>query len=630
MSQPETLHQHGHHHNHHHHQVTSGNPELDAKITEWLAWDRNSRTSEEVRHLVKTEQFDILAKMLMTRLRFGTAGLRGKLGVGYNAMNDLVVVQTAQGLLKYLEETDSQTLKRNGIVVGYDGRHGSKKFAELTATVFVQKRYQVRLFNNVVPTPFVSYAVGKYKCAAGVMVTASHNPKEDNGYKVYGPNGAQIVSPVDAEIESCILQSLEPLESSWDTSVLSNSDKRINPLPEVLKSYLEMIKSDVAQEHKDINEKTSLKFVYTPLHGVGFVYFARAMDAVNLKIIPVESQKDVDPDFPTVKLPNPEEGKDALSLAIKTAEVNHCTIIIANDPDADRMACAEKDSLTGKWKIFSGNELGALLGWWAWHTYQALASYDSKVEVYMLASTVSSKILRTMSKVDGFKYIETLTGFKWMGNKAHEIMQKNRKKVLFAFEEAIGFMWNTAVLDKDGIQAGVHLATLASYLHHHAITLSAHLQEIYHEYGYHLSFNSYFTAKSTSIFEKIFTRLRNYEGSNVYPKTVSDSFRIKYIRDLTLGYDNSQPGNKAVLPSFPDQQMITFEFENGMIATLRTSGTEPKLKFYTEICAKPKQGSKDEIQRLLITMVKAITDDFCQPEKNGLTCPNFPSVHNKL
>ncbi|GJQ80423.1 hypothetical protein Trydic_g12281 [Trypoxylus dichotomus] len=626
MSLPETY----HHTHHHQHQVTSGNPELDAKITEWLTWDRNPKTSEQVRRLVKAKEFNVLSRILMTRLRFGTAGLRGKLGVGYNAMNDLVVVQTAQGLLKYLEETDYQTLKHGGIVVGYDGRHGSKRFAELTATVFVQQRFQVRIFNNVVPTPFVSFAVSKYKCAAGVMVTASHNPKEDNGYKVYGSNGAQIVSPVDAQIEAYILNNLEPLESSWDTSVLLKSDKRSNPLPDVLKSYLEMIKNDIAQEHKDINEKTNLKFVYTPLHGVGFVYFARAMEAANLKIIPVDEQKDVNPDFPTVKLPNPEEGKDALALAIKTAEANQCTLVIANDPDADRMTCAEKDTLTGTWKIFNGNELGALLGWWALHTYHALPNFDPKVEVYMLASTVSSKILRTMSKVDGFKYIETLTGFKWMGNKAHEIMQNSKKKVLFAFEEAIGFMWNTAVLDKDGIQAGVHLATLATYLHHHAITLTAHLEEIYHEYGYHISFNSYFTAKSTSVFEGIFERLRNYEGTNVYPKDINGEFRVKYIRDLTTGYDNSQPGNKAVLPSFPDQQMITFEFENGVIATLRTSGTEPKLKFYTEICAKPKQGTKSEIERLLTSMVEVITDEFCQPGENGLTCPNFPTIANKL
>ncbi|KAI4461665.1 phosphomannomutase 45a [Holotrichia oblita] len=572
------------------HQVTSGNPELDAKIREWLAWDRNIKTSDEVRRMVKARRFSELSGMLMTRLRFGTAGLRGRLGVGYNAMNDLVVLQTAQGLLKYLEETDFQTLKHSGIVVGYDGRHGSKRFAELTATVFVQKSFQVRLFNNVVPTPLVPFTVAKYKCAAGIMVTASHNPREDNGYKVYGPNGAQIITPVDQHIETCILQSLEPLESSWDTSELLKTDKRINPLPEVLRAYIEMIKGDIAQEHKDINEKTSLKFVYTPLHGVGFVYFARAMDAANLKIIPVEEQKHVHPDFPTVRYPNPEEGMTALELAIKTAEANQSTIIIANDPDADRMACAEKDPLTGKWKIFTGNETGALLGWWALHTYHALPTYDPKVEVYMLASTVSSKILRTMSKIDGFKYVETLTGFKWIGNKAHEIMQGHRKKVVFAFEEAIGFMWNTAVLDKDGIQAGVHLATLAAYLDHHAITLTAHLDEIYQEYGYHLSMNSYFTSHDVRFFYEIFNKLRNYEGVGVYPKVVSDQYTIKYVRDLTIGYDTSQPGNKAVLPSSPDQQMITFEFDNGLVFTLRLSGTEPKLKFYTEICAKAKQG----------------------------------------
>ncbi|EFN85495.1 Phosphoglucomutase-2 [Harpegnathos saltator] len=309
----------------------------------------------------------------------------------------------------------------------------------------------------------------------------------------------------------------------------------------------------------------------------------------NKPFLVVEEQKLPDPEFPTVKYPNPEEGKSALDLSIKLANKHSSTIILANDPDADRLACATKTK-SGEWHVFSGNELGALLGWWMIHTYRVLNPQADLSNAYMLASTVSSKILASMAKKEGFNFEETLTGFKWMGNKAVELM-KEEKDVLFAYEEAIGFMCGTKVLDKDGISAGVRVAELSAYLEMLGLTLSDKLQEIYTKYGHHISENSYWICHESITIKAIFERLRNYYGKpNTYPTGILEGkYIITGIRDLTTGYDNTKLDNKAVLPVSKSSQMITFTFENGLVTTLRTSGTEPKIKYYNELCASPEE-----------------------------------------
>lgn len=607
---------------------SSGNLELDKKIDEWLSWDKCTKTIAEIKLYVQTQNFNELAKILLDRISFGTAGLRGKMAAGYTCMNDLVIVQTAQGLLKHLEEKEACLLRKNGIVIGYDGRHNSKRFAELSAAIFLNKGYPVYLFNPVVPTPFVPFAVTRWNCAAGVMVTASHNPKQDNGYKVYGSNGAQIISPTDKNIQQRILSNLEPWPNSWDTTIINQSDKISNPLVETLENYIKMVTSDILHEHKIINSKTTLNFTYTAMHGVGYNYITKLFEQINLNLMPVEEQKDPDPEFSTVKFPNPEEGKSSLDLSFKTANSNGSTIILANDPDADRLAVAEKNTSTNEWRVFNGNELGALLGWWCLHSYQSKYPNELLNDCYIMSSTVSSKILKSIANAEGINFIETLTGFKWMGNKSHELM-KEGKKVIFAFEEAIGFMCGTTVLDKDGISAAAVLATMASYLHHHNLSLSQQLEEIYNEYGYHISNNSYFICHEPPIIKAIFERLRNFDGPNTYPKAIlNNKYIITAIRDLTTGYDNSQVDYKAILPVSKSSQMITFNFSNGLVVTLRTSGTEPKIKYYSELCASPTEKDIEIIYHTLKEMVDGIVLEFLQPNQNGLI-PKTDSVPNE-
>ncbi|XP_014484362.1 PREDICTED: phosphoglucomutase-2 isoform X2 [Dinoponera quadriceps] len=490
------------------HSVNTGDSNLDAKITEWLQWNKDPEAENEIYKYLNNKDVNILSKLFLKRLEFGTAGLRGCMGPGYSQMNDLVIVQTGQGLTKYLMDTVSEAAEQ-GVVIGYDGRYNSKMFAELTTAIFITNGIKVYLFRKICPTPFIPYTILKYKCAAGIMITASHNPKDDNGYKVYWQNGAQIISPHDKKIQSYILNNLKPLESLWDISKIYKNPLNMDPTTYITECYYKDLRDGVL--YPEINKNTTLKFTYTAMHGVGYDYMKSAFDAANFEpFLVVEEQQLPDPEFPTVKYPNPEEGKSALDLSIKLADKSGSSIILANDPDADRLACATKKK-SGEWHVFSGNELGALLGWWMIHTHRVSNPQADLNNAYMLASTVSSKILAAIARKEGFNFEETLTGFKWMGNKTVELMKDN-KDVLFAYEEAIGFMCGTQVLDKDGISAGVRVAELAAYLEMLGLTLSDKLQEIYTEYGHHISDNSYWICHEPNTIKAIFERLRNYHG----------------------------------------------------------------------------------------------------------------------
>ncbi|KZC10948.1 Glucose 1,6-bisphosphate synthase [Dufourea novaeangliae] len=579
--------------------VRTGDTELDIKIDEWLKWNKDQNAKHEIEKLIQNNNAKVLSDLFLKRLEFGTAGLRGCMGPGYSQMNDLVIVQTGQGLSKYLLDTVSNAFEK-GVIVGYDGRHCSKRLIKsynIISSIYITRILQF-LWQNI-------------------MVTASHNPKIDNGYKVYWENGAQIISPHDKKIQKYILENLEPIESSWDIIKVYDSPLYKDPWNDIMQSYFHALKQTVL--YPELNRNTILKFTYTPMHGVGYEYMTAAFNAANLKpFIIVEEQKLPDPEFPTVKFPNPEEGKSALDLSIKVANENSSSIIIANDPDADRLACATKME-NGEWYIFTGNELGALLGWWMMHKYQVQHPDTDFSNVYMLASTVSSKILASMAKQEGFNFEETLTGFKWMGNRTVEL-KKTGKEVIFAYEEAIGFMCGCTVLDKDGINAGMQVAELSAYLETIGFTLNEKLNEIYAQYGYHISKNSYWICHEPDIIKKIFERLRNYAGEpNTYPTGILNrKYSITSVRDLTTGYDNMKPENKAILPVSKSSQMITFSFKNGLVITLRTSGTEPKIKYYSELCASPEEKDLKVLSNTLDEMVSAVVTEFLQPEINGL------------
>ncbi|XP_004564343.1 phosphopentomutase [Maylandia zebra] len=600
---------------------STGDAQLDQSIRQWLQYDKNPKTKSMVQDMVKEGNMEALKKCFSSRMEFGTAGLRAAMGPGISCMNDLTIIQTTQGFCCYLEQSIGN-LKERGVVIGYDARAhppsggSSKRFASLAAAVFISRGVPVHLFSDITPTPFVPFTVSHLGLCAGIMVTASHNPKQDNGYKVYWENGAQIVTPHDKGISKAIVENLEPWPESWNTEEALKSTLLKDPYQDINTEYFKAIQKHC--HHREINKKSEVKIVHTSVHGVGHTFVQSAFKAFDLRPpYAVEEQKDPDPEFPTVKYPNPEEGEGVLTLSFALAEKEGASVVLANDPDADRLAIAEKQE-SGRWRVFSGNELGALLGWWLFRCWREQNSDAAAVKnLYMLSSTVSSKILRAIALKEGFHFEETLTGFKWMGNRARDLLDQD-KTVLFAFEEAIGYMCSPSVLDKDGVSAAAIAGEMISFLATKKISLSQQLTTIYEEYGYHISKNSYFICHDQEVIRSLFERLRNYGGTKDSYPTECGRFAIDAVRDLTTGYDSNQPDKKAVLPTSSSSQMITFTFSNGGVATMRTSGTEPKIKYYTELCAPPGNSDVPHLKKELDDLVDAIIENFFEPDKNKL------------
>jgi len=371
---------------------------------EWLRLDQDPETRNEIEQLIARNDTAELEKRLRKRIAFGTAGLRATMNAGFSRMNSLTVIQASQGLAAYvLEQVPSST--NRGVVIGRDARYNSEKFAKLTAAVFAAKGFKV-WFLDMVHTPLVPFAVSRLNAAVGVMVTASHNPAVDNGYKVYWLNGCQIIPPHDNGIARSIMENLEPI--TWDIADMRN-DLSSETMGDLKHKYLDSLSIVAAISAPKMN----LPFTYTPMHGVGLGMFERFAVANHLSsaMHVVSSQKDPDPAFPTVRFPNPEE-KGAMDEAMKTADGHDDSLILANDPDADRFAAAEK--VDGRWQQLTGNQIGVLL---ASHVLEENARTVPAIEQpTMLASTVSSRMLARMAAVDGtFRFEETLTGFKWLG-----------------------------------------------------------------------------------------------------------------------------------------------------------------------------------------------------------------------
>ncbi|KAA8594850.1 hypothetical protein FQN60_011985 [Etheostoma spectabile] len=558
---------------------TTGNSKLDQAVKQWLQYDKNPKTASMVQELVKEGAVEALKKYFSSRMEFGTAGLRAAMGPGTSCMNDLTIIQTTQGFCHYLEKS-FDTFKERGVVIGYDARAhppsggSSKRFASLAAAVFISRGVPVHLFSDITPTPFVPFTVLHLGLCAGIMVTASHNPKQDNGYKVYWDNGAQIVSPHDKGISQAIEENLEPWPESWSTEEALKSPLLKDPYQDIHTQYFKAIQKHC--HHRNLNKSSKVKIVHTSVHGVGHTFVQSAFKAFDLHPpYAVEEQKDPDPEFPTVKYPNPEEGEGVLTLSFALAEREGATVV-------------------GQWRVFSGNELGALLGWWMFRCWKNQNCGAAAVKnLYMLSSTVSSKILRAIALKEGFH-------FEWMGNRARELLDQG-KTVLFAFEEAIGYMCSPSVLDKDGVSAAAIAGEMISYLATKSSSLSQQLTAIYEEYGYHISKNSYFICHDQDVTRSLFERLRNYSGQKDSYPTKCGCFSIS-----------------AVLPTSRSSQMITFTFSNGGVATMRTSGTEPKIKYYTELCAAPGNSNVTHLKKELDDLVDAIVENFFEPEKNKL------------
>ncbi|WP_409500674.1 phospho-sugar mutase [Mannheimia glucosida] len=507
----------------------------------WLAQDPDAETRAELEQLIQAAESDEKAKAELTarfdgRLQFGTAGLRGRLQAGSMGMNRVLVAQAAGGLAEFIKGYD----KEPSIVIGYDGRKNSDVFARDTAEIMAAAGIKTYLLPRKLPTPVLAYAIQYFDTTAGVMVTASHNPPEDNGYKVYlgkANGGGQIVSPADKEIAALIDKvaagDIRDLPRSQDFTVLDD---------EVVNAYIEKTASLAKQPKAEIN------YVYTAMHGVGYEVLSKTLEKAGLPQAHLVSEQ-IQPDgsFPTVNFPNPEE-KGALDLAIKLAKEKNAEFIIANDPDADRLAVAVPDA-QGNWKPLHGNVIGCFLGW-----YLAKQFHAQGKQGVLACSLVSSPALAEIAKKYGLSSEETLTGFKYIGKV---------ENLLFGFEEALGYLVDPdKVRDKDGISAAIMFLDLVCSLKQEGKTLADYTAEFVQEFGAYVSGQISIRVCDLAEIGKLMTALRNNPPSEI------GGFKVAEFIDHTK--------------TTRKNDILVFVLENGSRLIARPSGTEPKIKFYLD------------------------------------------------
>eukprot|EP00923_Selenidium_pygospionis_P037323 GHVN01065372.1.p1 GENE.GHVN01065372.1~~GHVN01065372.1.p1 ORF type:complete len:618 (-),score=71.40 GHVN01065372.1:170-2023(-) len=585
---------------------------LKKQLFRWLEHDLSGPSLMELRCLIKQNAEDELKDRFVNTLQFGTAGIRASMGCGFNRINLVTVCHIAQGMCVFLRTTyGPEKCAESGILIGYDGRHNSKKYAHLVAGVMLSKGVKVFLFGRLVATPLVSYATKSLQCLAGIMVTASHNPRHDNGIKMYTSRGIQLVAPEDKEVAECIAQN----QSRWEdvssfvdkaSGLLVDIGRVTNPFDTVKERYMTDMTTLLCRRFATTSS-SNLKCVYTPLHGVGDAFVKELLPRfgyTNLQT--VEDQRLPDPDFTTVQFPNPEE-KGALNLAMQEAEIIGAKLVIANDPDADRFAAAERQP-DGSWRVLTGDELGVLFADYRLRTLVQIDKVQPSQMLFM-CSVVSSRMLQKMALSEGAQYDETLTGFKWVSRRALELEDTGLKPVLF-YEEALGYALTTLAPDKDGVTAAAVFMEMACHLESEGKTVVGKLTELKELHGFFVSNNSYYISYQPDVTRAIFEEFRN---KNKY-KTQVGEFKIKRIRDATTGYDNGEAQNKCKLPLTPNSEMITLYFENGAVITLRTSGTEPKIKYYAEMCGKSNEETAVKLKKVVDTVVSVIL----QPQKNGL------------
>ncbi|KAL9114623.1 MAG: hypothetical protein Q9227_001301 [Pyrenula ochraceoflavens] len=566
--------------------------DLDHLIQKWLIWDKDPTTNLEIRQLQDNNNVQELQNRLGSRIRFGTAGLRGRMQAGFAFMNGLTVIQASQGLARYLVQTnhDSQPVELI-VVIGHDTRHNSAKFAKFAANAFSYAGITVQTFSDYVPTPLVAFRVRHFHAAAGIMITASHNPAQDNGFKVYGSNGAQIQDDVAAAIAESISLNEEPWPNAWDVDPLGASEGLREATQ---KSYIHRLSAVQKQQMPDALEgaPSHPKVVYTPMHGVGWLLMDRvARDVHNMHLIPCESQQLPDPDFPTVAFPNPEE-TGALQLAMEKANQENAHVILATDPDADRFAAACRMP-DGKWHQFTGDQMGVLF---ADFLMQQELQKNSAGHVFLICTAVSSAMMgRIVDHNRGrFSFEQTLTGFKWIGNKAYQLLRQGRDPV-FGYEEALGYMFPAVSYDKDGIAAASLFLFAQRQWSLQGMTPYEKLLDLYRTYGWFDSINTYFVASTPIVTKEFFDSIRR---SDELKSLKLGHFFITRWRDVTNGLSF---GEWRFQFTDPGSQMLSFdvsdsELEGNVLFTLRASGTEPKMKIYLESSA-PDRGTAQRLSK---------------------------------
>lgn len=542
--------------------------ELLSKVEAWIEGDIDAADAAELRGLLERARAEDAAALtelqerFFAPLEFGTAGLRGLLGAGEHRMNRAVVVRTTLGLARALERLVPDA-KRRGVVIGFDGRRKSDVFARDAAAVLVAAGFVVHAFTECEPTPVTAFAVKELGAAAGIMVTASHNPPEYNGYKVYWDNGAQIIPPIDAEIATEIAASPAAKEVPSTGGEGSISELGL----EMEQRYLD---GAAALSLSRAGER-SLCIVHTALHGVGTKMAKQLLGRVGFsRVIPVAEQADPNGEFPTVRFPNPEE-KGAMDLALRTAAEHGADLILANDPDADRLSVAVP-SVRGGYVQLTGNEVGALLGHY-------VLTRGPRGKNLVLASLVSSPMLGVIAARLGARYEETLTGFKWIANRAMAIEAEEGVRFVFGYEEALGYTVGQLVRDKDGVSAAMLFAEMAAQLHAEKSSVLAALDALAKEYGVFVSDQMTIVRPGEKGAAELAALMQGLRDAK--PTEFGDK-KVLATADLEARVRTFADGREEAL-AMPASNVLVWTLEGDARIIARPSGTEPKAKIYFDV-----------------------------------------------
>ena len=570
-------------------------------LKEYQRWCEDPAFDEETKKelmSIKDNEEEIKDRFYK-ELEFGTAGLRGVIGMGTNRMNKYTVGKATQGLANYILEQGTQD---KGVVISFDSRKMSDEFSLQTALILNANGIKTYLFESLRPVPELSFAVRQLKATAGIMITASHNPPKYNGYKVYWDDGSQIVAPRDKEI----INKVRAISDFKEIKTISKEEAIKKGLfnaigKEMDDKYIETLKSHVLNPEIVKEQGKYLKIVYTPLHGTGNTIAERLLNELgfeNVYVVPEQAKPDGN--FPTVDYPNPED-KKAFKLALELAKKVDADVVLATDPDADRLGIYAKDVKTGDYMEYTGNMSALLI---AEYRISQMKEKGILPKNGMLITTiVSSNLAKAITKNYGLECIEVLTGFKNIGAVMKEAEEKKDKTYIFGFEESYGCLIGDYARDKDGIAAVMSLCEAAAYYRSKGITLWDQMINIYEKYGYYKETQVSIVLEGAEGAEKIkemMTNTRNKEIKQIgkYKVLKFKDIERNYVKDMLTG-EESKTG-------LPKSNVLYYELENDAWCCVRPSGTEPKIKLYMGVKGKNNEDATSELEDLKVAMEKVV------------------------
>ncbi len=571
-------------------------PSVQQKINTWLQGSYDSDTKNSVQKLLDGKSFTELTDSFYKNLEFGTGGLRGLMGNGSNRINKYTIGTATQGLCNYLlKKYPGEKIK---VAVAHDSRNNSDYFANITAEVFSANGIHVYFFKELRPTPLLSFAIRELGCRSGVMLTASHNPKEYNGYKAYGADGGQFVSPDDKMVMDEVAKI-----SSIDAVKFNRVEENIELLGEEIdKLYLDKI-TELSVSPEAIKRQTDLKIVFSPIHGTGITLVPQALERFGFSnVILVEEQIKPDGNFPTVVYPNPEE-KEALTLALAKGKETDADLILATDPDADRVGIAVKND-AGEFILLNGNQTGSLLINYlltAWEERGKLTGNE-----YIVKTIVTSYIIDEIAKSKNVECFNTLTGFKYIGELMTSLSGK--KTFIGGGEESYGYLIGELVRDKDAVISAAFIAEMTAYYKDKGSSLFEAMLSMYEQYGFYKEKLVSVTKTGKSGAEEIKAMMERFRNN---PPASLGGSRVILLKDYELQKETDLSSGSTTTLDFPKSDVLQFITEDGCIISARPSGTEPKIKFYCSVKAPlASKSAYKEVDKQLDEKVNAIMKDL--------------------